>query len=107
IAVRPLVIAQRRAAGLDRIVEHRLDAVDQPLGAFVRRAGLARDGRCKALGREQRAMQRLADVNVTEPGYHALIRERRLETRLLALAGRSQHRGIEGVAERLRPEPAE
>ena len=32
------MVAQRRAAGLDRVVEHRLDAVDQPLGALVRRA---------------------------------------------------------------------
>ena len=41
-AVGEPVIAQRRAAGLDRIVEHRLDAVDQPLGALVRRAASRR-----------------------------------------------------------------
>src|SRR6516165_1903427 len=35
LAVREPVIAQRRAAVLDRLCEHRLDAVDQPRGAFV------------------------------------------------------------------------
>ena len=67
----------------------------------------AGDGRGHALGREPRAMQRLADVNVAEPGDDALVQQRRLQARLLALAGPRQHRGVEGVAERLGAEPVE
>src|SRR5262249_30207511 len=39
LAVGAAMIAERRAAGLDRILEHRLDRVDQPLRALVGRAG--------------------------------------------------------------------
>jgi hypothetical protein len=46
-------------------------------------------------------MQRLANINVAEPRDDALIEQRRFEARLLAAARCRQHRGIEGVAERL------
>src|SRR5581483_3541495 len=49
-AVGQLVVAQRRAAVLDGVVERALDGVDQPLGALVRRAAAAGDGRGEALG---------------------------------------------------------
>ena len=58
-----------------------------------------------ALRRQPRAVQRLADVNIAEAGDDPLIQQRRLEAGLLALAGARQHRGIEGVAERLGTEP--
>src|SRR5262249_2465847 len=73
------VIAQRRAACRDRLGEHGLDGIDQRLRALVRCAGLARDGRGAALGREARAMQRLADVYIAEPGHHRLVLPRRLQ----------------------------
>ena len=68
---------------------------------------LVGDRRREALGREPRPVQRLADIDVAETGDDALVEERRLEGRLLALAGERQHRGVEGVAERLGAEPAE
>ena len=51
-----------------------------------------------------RAVQRLADIDVAEPGNDALIRQRGLQRGLLAVAGLRQHRGVERIAERLRPE---
>src|SRR5687767_4261745 len=44
LAVGPLVVAQRGAAGLDRILQHRLDRLDQACSPLVRRAGFAGDG---------------------------------------------------------------
>ena len=49
-------------------------------------------------------MQRLADIDVAEPGHDSLIGERGLERGLLALACARQHRRVERVAERLGPE---
>ena len=46
-------------------------------------------------------MQRLADVDVAEPGHHLLVRQRGLEARLLAAAGLRKKPGVELVAERL------
>src|SRR5581483_3331119 len=86
-AVGAPMIAQRRAARLDRIVEHGSDRVGQRNSALVRRAGFAGDGESHALGRQPRAMQRLADIDIAQPGNHALIAERGLQRGLLALAG--------------------
>ena len=52
-------------------------------------------------------IERLADIDVAQPGDDPLVQQRRLEAGLLALAGERQHRGVEGVAERLRAEPAQ
>src|SRR2546427_6504662 len=46
LAVGAAMIAQRGAAGCDRVREHGLDGVDQPLRALVRRPGLGRDRGC-------------------------------------------------------------
>src|SRR5580700_8113696 len=78
-AVGQLVIAQRRAAGFDGVVEHALDALDQTRGALVRRAGFRGNGRRQALRRQPRQIQRLADVDVAETGDDALVQQRRLE----------------------------
>ena len=106
-AVGAAMIAQRRAAGLDRVVEHRLDGVDQR----ARRARSARrDGRRwwrLALRRQQCAMQRLADIDVAEPRDDALIEQRRLQAGVLAGARLRQHGGVERVAERLGAERAQ
>ena len=75
--------------------------------ALVRQAGLRRDRGGEALGREPRAVQRLADVDVAEPRHDLLVRQRGLERRLLALARARQHGGIEFVAERLGAERAQ
>ena len=107
LAVGALVIAQRRAAGRDRILEHVADPRHQRKRAFVGRPGARRDGGGAPLGRQPRAPQRLADVDVAEPRHHPLIGERRLEARLLGPTGVRQHGGVEGVAERLGPERAQ
>src|SRR5439155_22674492 len=75
LAVGAGVVAQRGAAGLDRVIEHRLDARDQPLGALVRCAGARGDGRGLPPGREPRAVQRLADIDVAQARHHALAGE--------------------------------
>src|ERR1700757_775172 len=103
------MIAQARAAGLDRIVEHRMDRAYQPLGVIGRLApgnALALSGPCrKRRGeppwRQMRTMERLADIDVAKPRHHTLVEQSSLEARLLARAGLRQHRGIELVAERL------
>ena len=51
-----------------------------------------------------RAVQRLAHIDVAQPGHHALVRQRRLERGLLGSAGFRQHRAVERIAERLRAE---
>src|SRR5262245_24562945 len=66
LAVGAAMVAQRGAAGGDRVREHGLDGIDQPLRALVRRPGFARDRGRAPLGREPRAVKRLADVNVAE-----------------------------------------
>src|SRR5947209_8443971 len=62
LAVGAAMIAQRRAAGADRIVEHRANCFRERVRTPVRLAVLIRDGRCNALGREMRAVQRLTHV---------------------------------------------
>ena len=46
-------------------------------------------------------MQRLAGIDVAEPGYHALVEKRRFERRAAAGKGGAQIFGIEVVAEGL------
>src|SRR6516162_45291 len=53
------------------------------------------------------AVQRLADIDVAEPGNDALIEQCRFQARLFAATGCRQHRGIKGIAEWLRTKPAQ
>src|SRR5215831_12083589 len=53
------------------------------------------------------AMQRLANINVAKPGDDALIEQRRFQACLLAATGARQHRGVEGIAKRLRTKAAQ
>ena len=48
-----------------------------------------------------RAVQRLAHIDVAEARHDLLVRQRRLQRRLLARAGPRQHRAVERIAERL------
>ena len=72
IAVGEPVIAQRRAAILDRGVEHRLDARDQAFGTLVRCAFSVGERRSDAFRRQPRAIQRLANVDIAEAGGSSL-----------------------------------
>ena len=94
------VVAQGRAAGRDRFVEHRLDRRDQ-LGALASARRSFASVAAERFG-ENRAKQRLADIDIAEAGNHALIEQRRLERRLLALAGARQT-GVEFIASGSRP----
>src|SRR5262249_41038126 len=107
LAVGALVVAQRRAASRDRVVERRFDGVDQRRGALVRRTVAQRQRRSLTARRQPGAVERLADIDIAEPGDHALVEQRRFQTRVLAAAGLRQHRGVERVAERLGAERAQ
>src|ERR1017187_7132207 len=63
-AVGTAVVAQRGAAGLNRVLEHRLDGIDQRAGTCGRLSVAVGDGGGEPLGREPRAVQRLADIDV-------------------------------------------
>ena len=82
------------------------DRLDQAFGVIGGRALARCQRRGAALGREARAMQRLAHVDIAEAGDDLLIRQCRLEARLFAGARVRQHGGIERVAERLRADLA-
>src|SRR5215207_9434656 len=108
----------RRSAPLTaRAVEGRAARLDEPphgRAAALRRAALALAR--LAGGRRERARggfrmqpgpeQRLADIDVAEPGDQALIEERRLERRPLAPEKAGDRLPGEFVAERLEPEIA-
>src|SRR3954452_1972275 len=55
------MIAQRRAAGLDRLVQHRVDFRHQPPRVIGGLALLARQRRGQPPRRQMRAVERLAD----------------------------------------------
>src|SRR5216683_2833101 len=63
LAIGLAVIAQRRSAGLDGVVEHRLDGVDQRRRLGVRGAGACRNGGGAPLRRQPRPVQGLARID--------------------------------------------
>src|SRR5207244_9884928 len=77
-AVRLVIIAQRRAAGLDRLAEDLAHRLGEPGGAC------AGDGRRQPARRDPGAVQGLAYIDVAEPGDDLLVEQRRLDRRHLA-----------------------
>src|SRR4029078_10095021 len=73
------VVAQRGAAGLDRIGEHGLHRLDQRLDRLRRLAGLGGERAGKPHRRDSGAKQRLAGIDVADAGDQPLIDERRLD----------------------------
>src|ERR1700759_967364 len=77
------VVAQRRAAGLDRLIEHGVDRFHQPPRVVGRFAFFGRQ-RCRQSSRRQaRAKQRLTDIDVAEARDDALVEQGGLEAGLL------------------------
>src|SRR3954451_14747993 len=64
LAIGAAVIATRRAAGRDGVLEHGLDGIDERLRALGWRAGLRRDRGRAPLGRKSCAVERLTDIDV-------------------------------------------
>ena len=60
-----------------------------------------------AAGRQACTMQRFADIDIAEPCDDVLVEQCRLERRCLATEPLRQVVGIEGIAERLDPDPAQ
>ena len=85
IAVGLAMIAQRRAAGLIASFSTALMASTSALARArsARRTAVAMV-EAMALGRQMRAMQRLAHIDVAEPRDDLLVRQRGLQARLLA-----------------------
>src|SRR5450631_4235932 len=94
------MVAQRRAAGLDRLIQHRVNGIDQAFGVIGRLSFFCRQGRGQSSRRQMRTKQRLTDIDVAEARDHALIEQRRLQAGLLAGTGARQHGGVEFIAER-------
>src|SRR5215218_4197630 len=101
------VVAQRRAAGLDGLAQHRADLACEAMGALARLAGGGRERARRRFRMQPRPEQRLADIDVAEPGDQALVEERRLERRPLAPEQAGDRLAGELIAERLEPEIAE
>src|SRR5205085_8518032 len=93
------VIAQRGPAGFDRLGQDRANPNDQPL-----RTPPADRGR-EASRRDARAEERLANIDVSEPGDDPLIEQRGFDRRHLAGERRSEIGAVEFGFERLRAEP--
>src|SRR5450631_2771670 len=100
------MVAQRRAAGLDRLIQHRVNGIDQAFGVIGRFSFFCRQGRGQSSRRQMRTKQRLTDIDVAEARDHALIEQRRLQAGLLAGTGARQHGGVEFIAERFGAETA-
>ena len=62
---------------------------DQPFGALVRRARRSAMVDGDALGRQPRAEQRLADIDIADPRDDALIEQRGFQAGLLAAQARA------------------
>src|SRR5262245_15341893 len=90
------IIAERRATGFDRFLQHGADGVVQLFQTL--RADAAGFLRWRNAG----AVQRFDNIDVAEASDDALIQQRRLDARLLAGERVLQIRQMERVAERLR-----
>ena len=90
------VIAQRRAAGGDGIVQNIANGHDQTLGPSPRYAGRF------APWRHAGPPQRLRHIDIAESGDDPLIEQRRLDRRRPPDQRRRQNRHVELIAERFR-----
>src|SRR5580704_16116299 len=73
------IVAQRRAAGLDRLGKHRFDGGGKLVGAATRHGG------GEPARRKPGTIERLADIDVAEPGDDALVKQCRLDRGHLAV----------------------
>src|SRR5580698_1727360 len=96
-----LVIAQGRAAGLHRLAQHCLDLAHERFDLF----GL--DAPRQPPGRDPRAPQGLADIDVAEPRDDALVEQGGFDRRLLVLEGLAKERRAEIGRQRLDPDALE
>src|SRR5262245_39666848 len=94
-AVGALVVAQRRASGLDRLSEHGINSLNQVFDRFrwLASPGFQLAGNAERLDAGQE--QRLAGIDVPKPGYQALIDQRGLDRRRLALEAVAKPFGCE------------
>src|SRR4051794_15925965 len=95
------MVAHRRPAGLDRLGQHLADRTRQPFGPDPN------DTRRQPPRRYAGPVQRLADVDVAEPGDDALVEQRRLDRRYLPGERTVQITGVETRLQRLGAEPRE
>src|SRR5258708_1588024 len=63
-AVGLAMLAKRCAAGLDRLIEHRMNSRPQPLGVIGRLTFFCCQRRRRSSRRQMRAIERLADVDI-------------------------------------------
>src|SRR5262245_48359063 len=98
LAIRLDIVAQRRAAGRDRLLEHRLHGPGEALGP------LALHGLRQPPRREAGAEQRLRGIDVADPGDDPLVEQGGLDGRALASECGGEDRPIEFGAQRLRPQ---
>src|SRR5437764_877661 len=87
LAVGTPMVAQRGAAGRNRVLEHLFDRRDQAFGMGRGRRGARRQRRGFSPRRKPGAVERLAHIDVAESGHHLLVEQRGFESRRLAGAG--------------------
>src|SRR5690606_26416967 len=83
-SVRLDMVAQRRAAGIDRFGDDGADGNSEPVAAFWRLFQPPRDRGGDPLWRQSRPPERLAYIDVAEPGDEALVHQCGLQRRPLA-----------------------
>src|SRR6185295_3891272 len=90
------IVAERGAPGCDRGAQHRLHRFGEPVepGKSDVAAGAA--------GRDSGEIERIADVDVAEPGDDALVEQERLDRRGPAVERAGESGAVERRAERLR-----
>jgi hypothetical protein len=99
-AIGPGIIAQGRAAGRHRLGQDGADDHGEALGLG---RGDARGGSRR---QQARAVERLADIDIAEPGDQPLIEQRGLEWRFFTGEALCDQRAVERIAERLDAEIA-
>ncbi len=107
LAVCLYVVAERRAAGLDRVGDDCAHGLDQSDQALRRLSVCAHQRSGRALWREPCAPQCLAHVNVAQAGDYALIRKDRFERRGALREARRERLRRQLVAGRLEAEVGE